>query len=837
MAEQLKHLDASAYVEARRFKSTLIVQRPPAPARERRTHGQRLLQQLQQLHRAEADFKRRREALNLPAAVGLTVAVELRPKGFLDYKAMEWKRDGIEVLNVTSHDDFDLIVVHIPDGRLAAFEKRIREYINEDTKYDKPKHAALVNVIESFRQAAFDELWTDPINPPTAQVEQWFQLWLRVKAGDPAATRRAFGQVAEQMGVVVETGYVPFPGRIVVAAHTTRAVLEQAIELLDVMAEIRSVQPTAEFFLSDLNPVDQVQWVRDLTARLEANESVEAAYVTLLDTGVAQAHPLIQPSLDTADLHALVPTWNGADADGHGTQMAGIVLHGNLIHPLASTEAHAVPHRLESVNIYPPQGQHPYHLYGWVTQQAVDVVEEVALDRRRTFAMMSTCTEASTGLPSEWSATIDRLAAGGRGTLEPDSNEPRKRRLFVLSGGNIPWSKWHRYPDINKLEGIESPGQAWNALTVGAYTDLTFIDQAKWPGLQGIAPMGALSPCSTTTMLWQRSWPFKPDVVAEGGNGSLDQDQPLVGPESLRLLTTHRGMAQALLSETGDTSAAAAEVSRLCAHLSMRYPDYWPETLRALVVHGARYTPAMSAQLPLNRARADKEALLRQFGYGAVNGYNTLHSDRWRPTLVLQESLMPYRLDKSNIQLNELNMHALPWPADALAALGESLVEMRITLSYFIDPNPSQRGWQSKFRYQSHGLRFAVKGATETAEIFGQRINKIEREDAEAADGVHRESMNDPDTLGWLFGSQLRARGSIQSDVWRGTAAQLAAKSHLAVFPVGGWWKDWKDARQSTNAVRYALIVSLEVNQELEVDLYTPIQTAIAPPIETTIAR
>lgn len=835
MAEPLKHLDASAYFEARRFKSTLIVQRATPPARERRTHGQRLLQQLQQLHRTEADFRRKREALNLPAAVGMTVAVELRPKGFLDYKVVEWKRDGIEVLNVTTHDDFDLIVVHIPDGRLGAFEKRIREYVSENTTRGKPKHASLVNVIESFRRAAFGELWTDPINPPPAQTEQWFQLWLRVKSDDPAATRTAFAQVAERLGIVIETGYVPFPGRIVIAARATRAILEQAIELLDVMAEIRSVQPTAEFFLSDLKLVDQVQWVRNLTARLQANGAADAAYVTLLDTGVAQAHPLIQSSLDAADLHALEPTWNGADGDGHGTEMAGIVLHGDLTHPLGSGDVHEVPHRLESVNIYPPEGQHPYHLYGWVTQRAVSVVEGVALDRRRTFAMMSTCTEASTGLPSEWSATIDRLAAGGRGTLEPDDDQPRQRRLFVLSGGNIPWSEWHRYPDINQLVGIESPGQAWNALTVGAYTDLTFIDRAKWPQLQRIAAAGALSPCSMTTVLWRRSWPFKPDVVAEGGNGSLDQGQPLVGPESLRLLTTNRDMSRALLSETGDTSAAAAEVSRLCAHLSTRYPDYWPETLRALVIHGARYTPVMSAQLPLNRARADKEALLRQFGFGAVNAYNTLNSATWRPTLVLQESLTPYRLDSSDIKLNALNMHALPWPAEALTALGEALVEMRITLSYFIDPNPSQRGWQSKFRYQSHGLRFAVKGATETADIFGQRINKIEREDAEAAGELHKESMNDPDTEGWLFGSQLRSRGSIHSDVWRGTAAQLAAKSHLAVFPVGGWWKDWKDAQQSTNTVRYALIVSLEVNQELGVDLYTPIQTAIATPIETTI--
>ena len=38
---------------------------------------------------------------------------------------------------------------------------------------------------------------------------------------------------------------------------------------------------------------------------------------------------------------------------------------------------------------------------------------------------------------------------------------------------------------------------------------------------------------------------------------------------------------------------------------------------------------------------------------------------------------------------------------------------MRVTLSYFIEPNPSQRG-NSRYRYQSHGLRFDVKRPTET---------------------------------------------------------------------------------------------------------------------------
>ena len=835
MAEPRSHLDVSAYVEERPFKSTLMVQRPSPPARQRRSHGQRLLRELQRLQRAEDKLRETREDMDLPQDVGFTIAIEFRPSGSLDYKVLEWKRDGIEVLNVTTNDDLDLVVVHVPEGQLGAFENRVQEYLDENAKSGKPKHAALVNAIESFRRAAFDELWTDVIEPPPAETPEWFQLWLRVQPHGPAATRNTFAQLAERLGITVEPGFVPFPGRVVVAAHATRVELEQAIELLDVMAEIRSVRPTAEFFLSDLKPSDQADWVRDLTARLEPNRDARAAYVSLLDTGVAQAHPLIQQSIDVADLHAIDAAWNVADVTGHGTEMAGIVLHGDLTEPMASSETYSIPHRLESVNIYPPDGENAYHLYGWVMQQAVGAVETEAPNRRRTFAMMSTCSEASTGLPSEWSATIDRLAAGATGTLDEDEIETRQRRLFVLSAGNVPWSEWHSYPNINKITGVESPAQAWNALTVGAYTSMTVIDATKWPNLSVIAQAGELSPCSTTSLLWERSWPFKPDVVAEGGNGSFDRRQPVVGPESLRLLTTNLDMAKALLTETGDTSAAAAEVARLCGHLSTHYPNYWPETLRALVVHGARYTPSMRALLPMNPTRAEKEALLRQFGHGAVNGFNSIYSEASRPTLVLQETLQPYRLDGSDIKLNALNLHALPWPANELLALGEVSIEMRVTLSYFVDPNPSQRGWQSKFRYQSHGLRFAVKGATETPEIFGQRINKIEREEAAAAGDGYIDSMNDPDVAGWLFGTQLRARGSLHSDVWRGTAAQLAQKSHLAVFPVGGWWKDWKDAHQSGAKIRYALVVSLETSEDITVDLYTPIQTKIQIPIVTEI--
>ena len=834
MTQPLDHLFVTGFTETRPFKSTLSVRKAPIPQREREPHGQRLLKQLAALSADAASIEQRRAELELPRNVGMTIALEVTPAGAIDYQQLEWRRDGIEVLSVVDAGGSDIVALHVPDGRLAAFEKRVKDYLAKDTASGKPANAALVNAIADFRKAAFDELWTDDIHPPLdAGQAAWCQVWLRHGDEAPANARDQFEDLAARFGIVVDAGFVTFPGRVVVAAHGSREALEAALELLDMVAEIRGIAPTAEFFLADLKPFEQVDWVKDLEARTRFGGAATASYVTLLDTGVNHGHPLLAGGLDAADMHAIDPAWNTTDHHGHGTEMAGLVLHGDLTSPLASTQAHAVPHRLESVKILPPNGQNAAHLYGWVTAQAAAKVEAAGAERRRTFAMMTTSLGKSAGLPSEWSATIDRMAFGFKcapvtGDTQ-DVEEGSTPRLFVLAAGNVAWPDWVGYPSRNDLSPIENPAQAWNALTVGACTDLTHIDTVKWPSLTALAPAGSLSPSSTTSLLWRRTWPFKPDVVAEGGNGSLDAGkQVAVGPESLRVLTTSHDMTQTPIAESGDTSAAAADVARICGHLGNRYADYWPETMRALVVHGAHHTSAMRGTLPIVPLKKDKENLLRRFGYGAVNLGDSLYSSNRRATLVLQEAITPYKLDGSDVKLGGLNMHALPWPVEELQRIADKSVALRVTLSYFVEPNPSRRGWQSKFRYQSHGLRLAVKGSTETDERFGQRINKLEREEREEGDD---EALGDPDVTHWFLGAQLRSRGSIHSDEWRGTAAQLAAKSHIAVFPVGGWWKDWKDSERYMTQVRYALVVTLEVIDDVDVDVYTPIANMLQVPV------
>ena len=47
-------------------------------------------------------------------------------------------------------------------------------------------------------------------------------------------------------------------------------------------------------------------------------------------------------------------------------------------------------------------------------------------------------------------------------------------------------------------------------------------------------------------------------------------------------------------------------------------------------------------------------------------------------------------------------------------------------------------------------------------------------------------------------------RGSIHSDIWEGTAIDLAACGRVAVFPVTGWWKELRswDFEPSRSSVR-----------------------------------
>lgn len=125
--------------------------------------------------------------------------------------------------------------------------------------------------------------------------------------------------------------------------------------------------------------------------------------------------------------------------------------------------------------------------------------------------------------------------------------------------------------------------------------------------------------------------------------------------------------------------------------------------------------------------------------------------------------------------------------------------------------------------YESHGLRFEVRRPTETEAQFRYRINQHVRDEEE---GI---AVGGTDT-DWALGKKLRHLGSLHSDTWRGTAAELAQRGMLAVYPSLGWWKSRKKLERYNKQARYALLISIKA-PEVDIDLYTAIQNQIVVPV------
>ena len=167
-----------------------------------------------------------------------------------------------------------------------------------------------------------------------------------------------------------------------------------------------------------------------------------------------------------------------------------------------------------------------------------------------------------------------------------------------------------------------------------------------------------------------------------------------------------------------------------------------------------------------------------------------------------------------------------PGLRSSCATCSSADVRLRVTLSYFVEPNPSSRGWQGRYKYASHGLRFDVKRPTETVDDFRRRLgNQAARE--EGGDAPQQETSADDR---WYVGSRLRNSGSLHADIWTGTGAELADSGYIGIIPVGGWWKENSRKDRVGLPVRYALLVSLHTDA-VATDIYTPIAAQIGIPV------
>ena len=735
----------------------------------------------------------------------------------LKLESLDNKRDGMHLLNVKEENAITKALVYVSPGKETVFSKKIEDYGTKLTQYGKPKNNDLVSGIEDVKLASLEDFWIGKKEHMPKKVPVWCEIWLRynykLKSKDTwESVEEGFKNTCLELNVELDDSHLVFPERLVKLAKVNSEQLELIIGECPYVAEIRQAQEPITFF-DELNNKEQKEWSDDLLKRAIYKRNGVA--VCLLDTGVNTSHSLIEPAVDDSHIQALNNTWDKYDNQGHGTEMAGVSLFNDLREALQTTSKVEVPYELESVKILPSNGANKPELYGHVTEQAVSLAEIANPGAKRVVCMAVSSPEYSTydGSPTSWSAAIDSITSG--------ANEENEKRLFLVSAGNVIPSEFENssYPEANELHGVESPGQSWNAITVGAYSKDVQVFNNEYRDFEPVASMYGLSPYSSTSLTWKKSWPVKPEVLFDGGNIVTNGKDFLESPD-LEILTTYYQPYVKQFSTINATSSATAQAGWFCGQLISAYPDFWPETIRALMIHSAEWTDEMKRQFcQEDTKRKGRYTLLRTCGYGIPNLEKAIQCVNNSVNMIIQGELQPFPYKDSP---NEMHLHTLPWPKEVLENLNEEEVMLKVTLSYFIEPGPGEIGWNNRYRYPSCGLRFDLINSNESQEDFQKRINQKMRGDnkKDSGDGTSGAER-------WFLGSANRDVGSIHSDFCQLSAIELSECNRVAVYPVTGWWKGRNYLGKVYNKVRYSLVVSLSTTKT-NVDLYTPIVTQIA---------
>lgn len=806
--------------------------RPP-PVADRAAHAEALRQQLEE---SLADLQTSltlQKADGVPAnRRGTAITISARPTVAIDVGNKRSTSPGLKLLNLRRtlgdedvNDPPDQATFFITNNSIKSLRENIesygeweedpiaRENANEDEDEDnsRPKNFWLFESGATIRNSTLRDFWTDQIDRfPRKKTKTEWEVWTR------PGFEKSFSKAAERLGIQSVGMPTEFVETVVRNVSATPQQLESLVRSSAAVVELRSASTFVSDFY-DMEPEKRSRAVTGIASRI-SGPPLGAPRVTILDTGVNRSHALLAGSLPQARCYTLRESWGVSDSRGHGTKMAGIAQFGDLQDITSSSAPLILETALESVVVASPTppGDIPARD---ALGRAVALVEKEP--HRRVFCLAQTAQgETEDGRPTSTSAVLDQLAYGNG----------EETRLFCAAVGNVPHSPAEPYQiadyvNRNDRFGIQSPAQAVNALSVGA------VSLKDHGSSKLVAPVGDLMPTSRTAGPWLRPHASKPDIVMEGGNFSIDDDGIFSRPSDVHMvLTTSRLTPVNPFATSGETSTATAMAAGLATRLAARYPTYRMETIRGLMVHSAEWTPAMIEQASRLReagATAQQAAnlLLDRYGWGVPNEQRLFSSASNALTMVIEDDLQPYERPLKDgklqsIRLKQMKYFKLPWPEGVLRELTATPVEMRCTLSYFVEPDPHAASRDRTMdRYASHRLKFDVQR-------YGESDGRAQLRNNQLASGEIIQSSGSDN--GWILSS--RSKGTLVQDVWRGPAYELADRSGISVVPIRGWWGDMPSQDRYERRINYSLIVSIRTPSGVGGDLFTEVMPKI--PVE-----
>ena len=663
------------------------------------------------------------------------------------------------------------------------------------------------------------EDWQERIKHGQSPVPCEIELWYRRDAEQRSEARNRVTDLVERLdGRVVERAEIDE-----IAYHALSAELP-AIAVCRLLEEDES----------DIALVhcEQIQFFRasgQMSALLadEVQEGDEAALpeeptdgspvVALFDGLPLQEHRLLQGRLVVDDPDGFEVDYS-ANYRQHGTTMASLILHGDL-----AAHERPLPRPLYVRPILRPDPR-DWNTHSETVPEGTLVVDLIHRAVRRLIE------GDGREPPVAPDVCVINLSIGIRGrpfdyALSPlarllDWLAWRYKVLFVVSAGNygeielLTTTRPGQLPLIDIQEQVIrsvaadtrsrrllSPAEAVNALTVGSIHEdasratpppgyLDWIDPYSAEGLP--------SPINAQGMGYRRG--IKPDVLAAGGRVVVQQESgktiletylgPLPPGQRAASPGSTRGSQGAERHSRG-TSNATALVSRACSLLydvaeELRQEpggeiiDSLPRAvwLKALVAHGATWGEAGSILTRILRnqdnSRKFKEYVTRLLGYGAVDIGRVMECTARRVTA----------LSGGTLRRDESHIHHIPLPRSLSGWRGHR--RLTITLAWLSPVNPRHQAWRRAHLW--------FKPPNDPLQLNRRQADR-----------------------------QAVQRGTLQHEILEGRGADRFGESKDLQIQVSCR----AGAGTLEDDVPYALATTLEVAEELGVDIYAEVRTAV----------
>lgn len=604
-----------------------------------------------------------------------------------------------------------------PEGKgfwiLLAKDESLEEIRRKLKEYGEKERYKYFDAIESFQPIPEEEKIGEQLKEkPLDESEEAYldvEIW-RMEDGRLNSFLEGFEKLLQKHGGRITDKFIT-ENLCLLRVKINKSIFEEIIKLREICRIDRPPKPYITFQMLSI-PLEELE--------IGGSPPPNATAIAILDSGILSNHPLLQNAVGD---EIAVPLLSGdkikedkpQDDVGHGTQVAGIALYGDIKECIEQRrfipEIWILSAKIMYKNEFGEAEYNPEELLEHQLERAV----------RYFVGKYPNCRIVNLSLGDRYKKMFSNKRQFPLAVLL-DELAKELDIIFVVSAGNLSSQELanigypERYPHylIEKRPEVKiiDPASSAYAITVGTITQ-EFGPLGRRPQEILFSPAkekGYPSPFTCVGPGYKGM--IKPEVVEEGGNIIYAPSDPAkiedIGGKII-VLNPNWIRDGKLFTVSYGTSFSAPKVAHYLAKLCNEFPEYSSNLIKALLIASAEIPnerPDPLNEITFNDSNERLLDLLKIYGYGKPNFYRAISSD-------INDVLL---LAENKIKPDGIHLYYFYLPKEFIEILGTK--EISIVLVY----NPPVR--RNRIDYLGINMEFHLFSDSNIEEIV-RGYNKI----------------------------------------------------------------------------------------------------------------